>query len=253
MTTSLVLLFPDAGLDENGRRPGLERGLPALSRPAGGIAALGPDAGRDGSPASSAFVLFFTAVTAAVYSLIPYSRRPGTCSPSISASSILAGNGVALLLRAAPRRFAKILVVALLVPGFADLARQSGRASYERPADPANPYVYAQTSPDLLKLVAAVERVAAAAPEKTDLLTAPRRPARGYLAPALVSAEIRESGLLDEPRSGREGRAGRPGPRGHRRRVVRRPARGRAGGWIRTDLQGPPAGGRPALFVRRAP
>lgn len=136
---------------------------------AGGIAALGPDAGRDGSPRFLRFVLFFTAVTAAVYSLIPY-KTPWNLLPFYLGLVILAGNGVALLLRVSRFKLAKILVVALLVPGFADLARQSCRASYERPADPANPYAYAQTSPDFLKLVAAVEKAAAAAPEKTDLL-----------------------------------------------------------------------------------
>jgi len=61
-------------------------------------------------------------------------------------------------------------MVAILIPGFADLASQDYRASFKLPADPGNPYAYAQTSPDLLKLVAAVEKAAAVAPEKRELL-----------------------------------------------------------------------------------
>jgi len=136
---------------------------------AGGIAALGHDAGRDGSPRFLRFILFFTVATAAAYSLIPY-KTPWNMLPFYLGLVILAGNGVALLVRISRFKLVKVLVLIVLVPGFADLARQSYRASYERPADPANPYVYAQTSPDFLRLVRAVERAAAAVPERTDLL-----------------------------------------------------------------------------------
>ncbi len=136
---------------------------------AGGIAAFGRDAGKDGSPRFLRFVLFFTVVTAAVYSLIPY-KTPWNVLPIYLGLVILAGNGVGLLLRISRFKLVKILILALLAPGFAGLAVQSYRANFERPADPANPYVYAQTSPDFLKLVAEVEKAAAAAPEKRDLL-----------------------------------------------------------------------------------
>jgi uncharacterized protein (TIGR03663 family) len=136
---------------------------------AGGIAALGHDAGRDGNPRFLRFILFFTVVTAAAYSLIPY-KTPWNLLPFYLGLVILAGNGAALLLRISRFKLVKVLVLVVLVPGFADLARQNYRASFERPADPANPYAYAQTSPDFLRLVEAVERTAAAAPEKKDLL-----------------------------------------------------------------------------------
>jgi uncharacterized protein (TIGR03663 family) len=136
---------------------------------AGGIAALGRDAGRDGSPRFLRFILFFTVITAAVYSLIPY-KTPWNLLPFYLGLVILAGNGAALLLRISRFKLVKVLVLAVLVPSFADLALQDYRANFGYAADPANPYVYAQTSPDLLKLVAAVEKAAAAAPEKRDLL-----------------------------------------------------------------------------------
>jgi uncharacterized protein (TIGR03663 family) len=135
---------------------------------AGGIAALGHDAGRDGSPRFLRFILFFTAVTAAVYSFIPY-KTPWNLLPFYLGLVILAGNGVALLLRISRFKLIKVLVLAVLVPGFADLALQAYRANFVYAADPANPYVYAQTGPDLLKLVAAVEKAAAAAPERRDM------------------------------------------------------------------------------------
>jgi len=136
---------------------------------AGGVAALGHDAGRDGSPRFLRFILFFTVVTAAVYSLIPY-KTPWNLLPFYLGLVILAGNGAALLLRVSRFKLVQVLILAVLIPGFADLARQDYRANFSLPADPANPYVYAQTSPDLLKLVAEVDKAAAAAPEKRDLL-----------------------------------------------------------------------------------
>jgi len=136
---------------------------------AGGIAAMGRDAGRNASPRFLRFILFFTVFTAAVYSLIPY-KTPWNLLPFYLGLVILAGNGVALLLRISRLKLIRLLILAVLAPGFLGLAVQNYRASFARPADPDNPYVYAQTSPDFLKLVAAVEKAAAAAPEKRDLL-----------------------------------------------------------------------------------
>jgi uncharacterized protein (TIGR03663 family) len=136
---------------------------------AGGIAAFGHDAGKDGSPRFNRFILSFTIVTAAVYSLVPY-KTPWNILPFYLGLVLLAGNGVGLLLRISRFRLVKILILAALVPGFVNLTAQAYRANFTAPSDPANPYVYAQTSPDFLKLIAAVEKIAAAAPEKKDLL-----------------------------------------------------------------------------------
>jgi len=136
---------------------------------AGGIAAFGHDAGKDGSPRFNRFILSFTVVTAAVYSLVPY-KTPWNILPFYLGLVLLAGNGVGLLLRISRFRLVKILILAALVPGFVNLAAQAYRANFTAPSDPANPYVYAQTSPDFLKLIASVEKIAAAGPEKKDLL-----------------------------------------------------------------------------------
>ncbi|OGD22898.1 MAG: hypothetical protein A2Y70_01795 [Candidatus Aminicenantes bacterium RBG_13_64_14] len=136
---------------------------------AGGIAAFGHEAGKDGSPRFVRFVLFFTVITAAVYSFISY-KTPWNILPFYLGLVLLAGNGVGLLLRISRFRLVKILILAALVPGFVNLAVQAYRANFIVHSDPANPYVYAQTSPDFLKLVAAVENIAAVSPEKKDLL-----------------------------------------------------------------------------------
>ena len=136
---------------------------------AGGIAAFGHDMGKDGSPRFVRFVLFFTVITAAVYSLVPY-KTPWNVLPFYFGLVVLAGNGVGLFLRISRFKLVEIITVVVLVPGFINLAVQAYRADFTAHSEPANPYVYAPTSPDLLKLVAAVEKIAAASPEKKGLL-----------------------------------------------------------------------------------
>jgi uncharacterized protein (TIGR03663 family) len=136
---------------------------------AGAIAAFGREAGHDASPRFALFILFFTLITAAVYSLIPY-KTPWNLLPFYLGLVLLAGNGVALLLKVSRLKLVKILVLILLVPGFVNLAAQAYRASYVDHSDPANPYAYAPTSPDFLRLVDAVDRAAAASPDKKNLL-----------------------------------------------------------------------------------
>jgi uncharacterized protein (TIGR03663 family) len=136
---------------------------------AGGIAAFGHDSPGSESTRFLRFVLLFTVVTAAAYSLIPY-KTPWNLLPFYLGLVLLAGNGVALIMRASRLKLVKIVILAALVPGFADLAAQSYRASFIAHSDPANPYAYAPTSPDLLKLVGAVERIAAASSDGRDIL-----------------------------------------------------------------------------------
>jgi len=136
---------------------------------AGGIASFGHESGHGASPRFARFLLCFTVVTAVVFSLIPY-KTPWNVLPFYLGLILLAGNGVALLLRASRFKLYKIVVLAVLAPGFANLAAQAYRADFVDHSSPANPYAYAPTSPDLLRLIDAVERTAAAAPEKKDLL-----------------------------------------------------------------------------------
>lgn len=135
----------------------------------GGLAAFGSDAGEGGSPRFARFLLFFTLVTAAAFSLVPY-KTPWNLLPFYLGLVLLAGSGVAFLLRLGRRGPARTVILALLVPGFLFQAFQAHRAGVARHSDPGNPYAYAVTSPDLLRLVEAVDKVAAAAPEARDLL-----------------------------------------------------------------------------------
>jgi hypothetical protein len=65
-----------------------------------------------------------------------------------------------------PQRAVRPLAVAALAAGCLHLGVQSWRASVRYPADPRNPYVYAQTVPDFLRLVRRIGDVAVAHPDR---------------------------------------------------------------------------------------
>jgi predicted membrane-bound mannosyltransferase len=63
-----------------------------------------------------------------------------------------------------------VLAGVLLAAGLIHLTWLSAEANFKYFADPKNPYVYAQTSPDFLKLIRRVEQVAAVTPEGRGML-----------------------------------------------------------------------------------
>ncbi len=136
---------------------------------AGAIAAFAAVRGRDGNPALQRFLVFFTALAALAYSVIPY-KTPWNVLPFYLGVVILAGLGASLLWRAGRFRVFKVLALLILVPGLANLGSQTYRANFVLPADPKNPYVYAQTVPDFERLIGRVEDVARVAPEGRGLL-----------------------------------------------------------------------------------
>jgi len=136
---------------------------------AGAIAAFTAVRGRDGDPTLQRFLVFFTGLAAAVYSVIPY-KTPWNVLPFYFGIIILAGLGASLIWRASRFVVIKILALVILVPGLANLGTQTYKANFVLPADPKNPYVYAQTVPDFERLLRRVEDVARVAPEGRSLL-----------------------------------------------------------------------------------
>jgi uncharacterized protein (TIGR03663 family) len=115
------------------------------------------------------FLSFYTVVSTAVYSLIPY-KTPWNILPFYLGFILLAGSGAATLLCAFPNRLARAAAFLLLAAGFAHLGAQARRGSFVYPADTRNPYVYAQTSPGFLKLVRRVDELAAIHPDHEKML-----------------------------------------------------------------------------------
>jgi predicted membrane-bound mannosyltransferase len=68
----------------------------------------------------------------------------------------------------------------ILVAGAAHLAGQAWAAATSYAADQRNPYVYAQTSPDILKLVSKIEALARASPQGNRMLIKVVAPEQDY-------------------------------------------------------------------------
>jgi len=126
-----------------------------------GIAAF-----RKGGSRALRFVTVYTVVQAAVYAAIPY-KTPWCALGFLHGVTLLAGAGIGVawdgLRRHRLRVPGRVAVALFVVVVCAWQARQACRACFELPADPRNPYVYAHTAPDAMKLVARIEQLCAPA------------------------------------------------------------------------------------------
>ncbi len=128
---------------------------------AGAIGAFGRDFGKDVRPALTRFILIYTAAAAVIFSAIPY-KTPWNAMPFYTGIILLAGSGAGLLWRVGRGLIIKAVILALLLPGFFNLGLQNYRANFRYYASESNPYAYAQTSTDFMKLVGRVGNAAAA-------------------------------------------------------------------------------------------
>jgi predicted membrane-bound mannosyltransferase len=83
---------------------------------------------------------------------------------------LLAGVGAAAVVHCVKHRFLRLTLGLALLAGVGHLAWQARLANGAYAADPRNPYVYAQTSPDLLNLVRKVEALALVHPQGRQML-----------------------------------------------------------------------------------
>lgn len=125
-------------------------------------------------PASTdrSLVLFLGGYTVALtgaYSVLPY-KTPWCSLTFLLGMVLLAGVGAAAVFRRAPGRRMKRLVVLLLVVGTGQLAWQAYRTSFRYCTDGRNPYVYAQTVPDVTEIPRRLEGLAQVAPEGRSLV-----------------------------------------------------------------------------------
>jgi len=135
----------------------------------GGIAAFGR--GRHDAPGPSfpRFVLFYTVFSTAVYSLLPY-KTPWNLLPFYFGIILLAGMGAARVLRAFRPNALRAAVLIVIAAGVIHLGLQAYRANFKDFADPRNPYVYAQTSLDFMRLIKRVDDLAAVDPDHKEIV-----------------------------------------------------------------------------------
>ena len=115
------------------------------------------------------YVGLYTLITLIAFSAIRY-KTPWNLLPFYTGAVLMAGYGTAALLGAVPSRLARGLVAVALLLAVSQLAVQNWRANFRYPADPRNPYVYAHTVPDLLRLSRRVIDVAALHPDRAGML-----------------------------------------------------------------------------------
>ncbi len=176
----------------------------------GSFSAFGVDPGEGGDSRFIRFILFFTLLTMAIYSAIPY-KTPWNLLPFYLGILLLAGNGAALIWKAGRFRITKALALVVLAPGIMNLGVQSYRANFVFESDPRNPYVYAQTSPDFMNLVRRMDELALVHPDHRQMLikviaspdeTWPlpwylRKFSRvGYWTDAAAAGEVRDAGVI---------------------------------------------------------
>ena len=103
-------------------------------------------------------------IAAAIFSAIRY-KTPWNLLPFYVGAFALAGIGVSTLIQAPPSRALRAAVAVTLAVAAGQLGWQAWRAAATYAADPRNPYVYAQTVPDAVRMAARIRALAAEHPD----------------------------------------------------------------------------------------
>jgi uncharacterized protein (TIGR03663 family) len=134
----------------------------------GAIAAWACPARLQAQPEAVRLLGVYTVLLTLIYSVIPY-KTPWCLLSFWHGWILLAGVGAVALVRL-PRRGWQRMVLALgLAAGVAQLAQRAWQAAYRYPTDVRNPYAYAQTSIDFLRLVERLDALAETALEAKAL------------------------------------------------------------------------------------
>lgn len=106
------------------------------------------------------YLCLYSLVTMALFSAVRY-KTPWNMLPFYAGLVLMAGIGTASVIDRARHRVVRALVIVALVAAGWQLAGQSRRASFTYPADERNPYAYAHTTTDFLRLVSRVHDLSA--------------------------------------------------------------------------------------------
>lgn len=125
------------------------------------------------------FLAIYTLLVATAYSLISY-KTPWCMLGFSHPLLLLAGVGSVAGIRSIRQRTLQYTMAALLMVGAGHLVWQAYRANFVYAADRRNPYVYAQTLPDLLNLVRQVHELAQEHPDRNQMLIKVMTPDSDY-------------------------------------------------------------------------
>ena len=111
----------------------------------------------------------YTLIACVAFSAIRY-KTPWNLLPFYVGGVLMAGYGAAMLLGRVTSRAGRALAAIVLLVAVAHLAVQDWRANFRYPADPRNPYVYAHTVSDYLRLPQRVADIAAVHPDHAAMM-----------------------------------------------------------------------------------
>jgi uncharacterized protein (TIGR03663 family) len=143
------------------------------------------------------FVALYTLLLTAFYSLLAY-KTPWCLLNFWFGAVLLSGVGAAALLRLIRVWHWKVALVVGLLIGSGHLAWQSWQQDTTYAADQRNPYVYAQTSPDLLNLVARVQALASVSPQRQQMLIKVMAPEEDYWPLPWYLRQFKQVGWWDK-------------------------------------------------------
>jgi uncharacterized protein (TIGR03663 family) len=109
------------------------------------------------------FLLIFTVITLALYSVIPY-KTPWCLLSFYYGMILLAAIGVAALLNLSARLLTRVLFIALFVILALDLGLQARLSCFSSNVDYSNPYVYAHPTKNVIKIAERIEQISKADP-----------------------------------------------------------------------------------------
>ena len=122
----------------------------------------------DGSSSSSSFwpryLAGYVVIAGGIFPAIPY-KTPWNLLPFYAGAFALAGVGFAALVSKNRSPLVRVLLAGALAAGSVHLGWQAWRASITYAADPRNPYVYAQTVPDAVRMAARIRHLSALHPD----------------------------------------------------------------------------------------
>ncbi|MFP4502309.1 MAG: flippase activity-associated protein Agl23 [Candidatus Hydrogenedentota bacterium] len=114
------------------------------------------------------FLALYTLVLVVLYALIPY-KTPWNLLPCYQPLLLLAGIGLAALVRGLRWRPLQGVALLLLTTAMAHLGWQAYRVNFVYPAHEGNPHVYAHTSTNALRMVERINNIAALNPNSAQM------------------------------------------------------------------------------------
>lgn len=117
-----------------------------------------------GQPVALRVLCLYAAILTLAYSLLPY-KTPWCLVSFWHAWTLLAGVGAAALVTRLRRPGLRLAAVGILAVAALRLGNRAWLASTRYAADPRNPYAYAQTGSDFLRLVGRIEDLRECSPE----------------------------------------------------------------------------------------